>query len=478
MEEKIRILLIDDEQVVCDSCERFLGEEGYIVRTSLKGEEGIILLGKEKFDIVITDLKMPGLSGIEILEYVKENYPDIQVILITGYSTIANAVESIKKGAFDYIPKPFTPEELLSVVREASIKRMQTLEKIYRCETSSHKYGFDNIIGNSEKMQKVYDLIEKVAQTDSTVLVTGESGTGKELVARALYNHSLRKDKQFIAIDCSTFAQSLLESELFGHVKGSFTGAVSGKRGIFEIADGGTLFLDEVSNISMDTQGKLLRVLEEHEIRPLGAEKVKKIDIRLITATNRDLRLIIEKDKFREDLFYRLNVFSIKIPSLREHPEDIPLLSYHFLRQVCQSLDRRVKGFSKEAMEILINYKWPGNIRELKNTIERLVLMTDEDLLSSEKLTDIIDEDRNGRGITVPLTNEELKRAKSKAREKATKDIEKIFIIEALARNDWNITKAAEDTGMQRTNFQALIKKFNIKLEEYTKKLNENSEDV
>ncbi|MDY6934812.1 MAG: sigma-54 dependent transcriptional regulator [Spirochaetota bacterium] len=468
MHEKMRILLIDDEPVVCGSCERFLGEEGYEIKTTLKGKEGIELIKNNEFDIVITDLKMPEISGMDILEFTKKNYPEIQVIIITGYSTISNAVESIKKGAFDYLPKPFTPDELLSVVRDASIKRMQSLKHIYRCKVTPHKYGLDNIIGISDEMIRIFELIEKIAPTDSTVLITGESGTGKELIARAIYNHSSRKDMHFIPVDCSTLAESLLESELFGHTKGSFTGASTGKRGLFEIADNGTLFLDEVSNIPMDTQKKLLRVLESREFRPVGSEKVKRVDIRLIAATNRNLKMMIEKEKFREDLYYRLNVFSIDVPPLRKRPEDIPILAYNFLRQICQTLDKRPKEFSKEAMDIMMKYNWPGNVRELRNAIERLVIISDDDLLSSENINNIIDIDENSisnntNKYSAPMTNIELKENKKKARENAVIEVEKTFVIEALTRNKWNVTKAAEDTGMQRTNFQALMKKYNIK---------------
>jgi len=473
MFEKMKILVIDDEPVVCSSCKRALGEEGYEVETVLGGRDAIEILESREFDLVITDLKMPSISGMDILEHVKKKRPDVQVVMITGYSTIDTAVESIKKGAFDYISKPFTPEELLSVVRDASIKRMQTLEKIYRCETTPHKDGLDNIIGTSEKMLRIYDLIEKVAQTDTTVLITGESGTGKELIARAIYNHSLRKDKQFIAVDCSTLAESLLESELFGHTKGSFTGASSCKLGIFKVADEGTLFLDEVSNLPMGTQKKLLRVLEEHKFRPVGDEKLTDVNIRLIAATNRDLKKMIGKSKFREDFYYRLNVFSIEVPPLRDRREDIPLLAYHFLRQVSQTLDKRIKGFSAEAMELLLEYKWPGNVRELKNMVERLVVMADDEMLSSDILVGIIDNERVDRDSFVPKTNDELKQAKKDVREKAVTEIEKIFILEALHRNDWNVTRAAEATGMQRTNLQALIKKYNIKLKEYSKELKE-----
>ena len=466
----MKILIIDDEPAIAKSCERTLSEDGYEVKSVLNGNDGIKLLESENFDMVITDMKLPGISGIEILEYVKEHYPSIQVIFVTGYSTVENAVMSIKKGAIDYIPKPFTPEELLSVVREASIKKMQTLEKIYREDNTPHKFGFDNIIGSSEPMQRLYTMIQKVAKTDSTVLITGESGTGKELIARAIYNNSLRNDKQFITVDCNTLSSSILESELFGHKKGAFTGAVSDKRGIFEIADKGTLFLDEVSNLPQETQGKLLRILEQHEFRQVGSEKVKKADIRLIAATNRNLKVMVENDNFREDLYFRLNVFTITVPPLRERPEDIPILAYHFLSRICKSLNKKIKGFSDEAIELFLEYDWPGNVRELKNTVERIVLMYDNEKLSSQVLSEIIENDTIRRKINVPNTNEELKEAKREARETAVKDLEKMFILEALARNGWNVTRAADQTGIQRPNFQAMMKKYNITARDYNSK--------
>lgn len=467
MSGHMRILVIDDEPIVCSSCERVLRDEGHEVETVSSGADGLNLLRQAEYDLVITDIKMPLISGMEILEYCRENLPGVPIIMITGFFTINSAVESIKRGAFDYLPKPFTPAELLSVVQGASIKRMQSLEKIYHCKTTPHRYGLDNMVGNSERMRRIYNLIERVAQTDTTVLIAGESGTGKELIARAIHNHSLRNARQFIAVDCSSLAETLLESELFGHVRGAFTGASSGKRGIFEIADSGTLFLDEVSNISTDTQSKLLRVLEEHRFKPVGAEEVKEVNIRLIAATNRDLKAMIEKGTFREDLYYRLNVFSIVVTPLRERPDDIPLLAYHFLRQMNQSLDKRIRGFSTEAMQALIAYQWPGNIRELKNTVERLVIMEDKELLGTETLSEIIDREKGGPQHSVPVTNEELKQARRDAREQAVEEIERIFIIEALSRNDWNVTRAAESAGMQRTNFQALLKKYNITPKEY-----------
>ncbi len=466
----MKILVIDDEQVIAKSCERSLTEEGYDVRIALNGNDAMKMIDSEPFDLIITDMKMPGINGMDILEYTKENYPETLVILITGYSTVEDAVRSIKKGAFDYIPKPFNPDELVSVVREASIKKMQSLEKIYRLDNEPHKFGFDNIIGSSEPMLNLYSMIQKVADTDSTVLITGESGTGKELIARAIYNHSLRKDNQFITVDCNTLSSSILESELFGHKKGSFTGAASDKRGLFEIADKGTLFLDEVSNIPSETQSKLLRILEQHEFRQVGSERLKKVDIRLIAATNRNLKLMFENGSFREDLYFRLNVFSITVPSLRERPEDIPILAYHFLSRVCQSLNKRIKGFSKEAMAIFLEYDWPGNVRELKNTVERIVLMHDNEKLSSRIVSQLIENDSAKNQINIPRTNEELKEAKKEARENAVIELEKKFILEALARNEWNVTKAAEQTGIQRPNFQGMMKKYNITARDFSLK--------
>ena len=457
----LSVLVVDDEPVVCNSCERLLCEEGFSVETTLKAAEAQKLLAVREFDIVITDLRMPEISGMDMLEFVKDHYPDTQVIMITGHSTISNAVESIKQGAFDYVPKPFTPDELLTVVCGAADRRREALEKIHRVEASHHRRAYDNILGAAPAMRRMYDLIDRVAPTEATVLITGESGSGKELIARAIHNHSLRREQQYIALDCSTLAESLLESELFGHARGAFTGALADKRGIFEIAQQGTLFLDEVSNIPMEIQKKLLRVLEQREYRPVGAEHTRSVDIRLIAATNRDLQGMIAGDKFREDLFYRLNVFGIHVPPLRERVEDIPILANHFLDCACGSGEKKIKGFSKDAMGLLMRYPWPGNVRELKNTVERLVLLAEEDTLKSGRLMEVFGS--AAPDAPPPRTNEELKQARKQAREDAVRDVEKAFVLDVLSRNDWNITRAAEETGMQRSNFQAMVTRLGIK---------------
>ena len=382
----VRILVVDDEMIVCESCKRILEEEGYEVETALSGKEAFEKMKANPFDIVITDLKMPGIDGMEVLRTFRKEYPDSIIIMITGFSTVETAVEAMKLGAFDYIPKPFTPDEVTIVVKKAIEKKSLMLENIYLRQELQEKYGFHNIVGKSKKMQEIYRVIAKVATTDSTVLIYGQSGTGKELIARAIHFNSPRREKQFVPVDCAVLSENLLESELFGHVRGSFTGAVTTKPGLFEVADGGTVFLDEVGNISLSIQAKLLRVLQEREFTPVGGTKAKKVDIRLIAATNKDLEKMIKEETFREDLYYRLNIVPIYLPGLRERPEDIPLLAVHFLKKYAEEMGKAIKGFTPEAMEKLMRYPWPGNVRELENVIERTVVMIDDEMVRMEHL--------------------------------------------------------------------------------------------
>jgi DNA-binding NtrC family response regulator len=458
-----RILVIDDEEIVCLSCQRILTEEGYEVQTRLNGPEGVRLLAEEPFDAVIVDLKMPGMSGIEVLQAIKLDHPHIPVIMITGYATVESAVEAMKSGAFDYLPKPFTPDEVAVVVKKALEARSMMLENLYLRGEIQAKYGFENIIGTSKKMQEIYRLIAKVAPTNSTVLITGESGTGKELIARAIHYDSQRKDRQFVPVDCAVLSETLLESELFGHVKGSFTGAIVTKPGLFEVADGGSLFLDEIGNISLAMQSKLLRFIQEREFTPVGGTKLKKVDVRVIAATNSDLQEKIKEGSFREDLFYRLNIVPISLPPLRERKEDIPLLAMHFLKKYCQEMGKNPKAFSQMAMEILIRYPWPGNVRELENFVERAVVMTEEDTILPQHLPHSMGERSEGISFAVPKTNEELRELKRHLRDKAVEETERLFVLNALNRNDWNITRSAKDVGMLRPNFQALMRKHNIR---------------
>ena len=462
---KARILVVDDEEIVLRSCRKILEGGGHDVLTVLSGQGAFDILEKEPIDIVITDMKMPGIGGIQVLEKVKEKYPDIAVIMITGYSTVQSAVQAMKLGAFDYIPKPFTPDEVLIVVEKALEKKSLIIENIYLRKELEAKYGFDNIIGSSPKMQEVYKLIRKVAPTDSTVLIRGESGTGKELIARALHFNSPRKQKPFVTVDCGVLAQELLESELFGHVKGSFTGAIVTKPGLFEVANGGSIFLDEIGDTSSNFQSKLLRVIQEREFTRVGDVKSKKVDLRFIVATNKDLEKLVEDEKFREDLFYRLNVVSIRVPLLKERKDDIPLLAYHFLKKYGQEMKKKIKSISVEAMNMLIDHTWPGNVRQLENVIERAIVMAEGDTITTEHLPFVVRSEVAHPDTFIPKTSEELKEAKRRLRESAVGNVEKSFILDALTRNDWNITRSAKDVGMLRPNFQALMRKYNIRIE-------------
>lgn len=459
-----KILVVDDEEIVCLSCQRVLTEEGYEVLTTLSSQEALQLMADEHFDLAIVDLKMPGLDGMELLRAIKREHPQAQVIMITGFSTVESAVEAMKAGAFDYLPKPFTPDQVTLVVKKALDSRSMMLENVYLREQLQGRYRFENIVGLSEKMQEVYRLILRVAPTNSTVLISGASGTGKELIARAIHFHSLRKDCQFIPVDCGVLSENLLESELFGHVKGSFTGAIVTKPGLFEVADGGTLFLDEIGNISLAMQSKLLRFIQEREFTPVGGTKIKKVDVRLIAATNQDLQEKIKEGNFREDLFYRLNIVPIHLPPLRERPEDIPLLAEHFLSKYCQEMRKNLKKMSPAFLDLLKSYSWPGNVRELENIMERIVIMTDEEEIQPRHFPISLQPKEERMTFQVPRTSEELKEFKKLLRDKAIEEIERLFVLQALSRNDWNVTKSAREVGMLRQNFQALMRKYNIRL--------------
>jgi DNA-binding NtrC family response regulator len=458
-----RILVVDDEEIVIRSCLRILGNGDYEVDAVQDGWEALKKIDENDYDVLILDIMMPKIDGLEVLQRVKETHPDVDVIMVTGHSQIETAVRSMKLGAFDYLPKPFDPDELERVVERALERRRLLQENLDLKTEVSSKYRFENIIGSSPQMQSVFRLIAKCAPTSSTILLQGESGTGKELIARAIHYNSLRKDKPFIPVDCNSLNESLLESELFGHVKGAFTGAMANKKGLFEAADNGTLFLDEIGNISLSTQAKLLRVIQEREFKAVGDTRTQTANFRLITATNKDLKAMVADGTFREDLFYRINIFPIQIPPLRERRDDIPSLAFHFLNVFAADLDRIMTDISAGAMNLLANYDWPGNVRELENTIQRAVILATDKTIRQAHLVSIIDM-MPRLDIEVPRTGDDLKRIKKVAREKSVENIEKLFVIEALKRNAWNVTRSAEETGMQRANFQALMKKYNIRI--------------
>lgn len=464
MKDKPTVLVIDDELNICASCEKILLRQGCKVFTSLTGKEAIRILETEDVDIVVTDLKMAEMAGMDVLDYVRKHFPDIVSVVITGYASIASVVETMKLGAFDYLPKPFTPQEFNNLIEKAWVKRQEFIERkeVFEGGTS---FEYEGIIGKSEKMREVFKLIEKVAKTSSTVLIIGESGTGKELVARAVHNRSERKEKPFFALDCGTLSPELLKSELFGHIKGSFTGAVSNKKGIFEVSDGGTVFLDEICNVDFEVQGMLLRFIQEREFIPVGSTEVKKVDVRLVFATNRDLYQMTKEGKFREDLYYRLLVYPIMIPTLRERVEDIPLIAGHIIKKLCNKSGRDLCVITEPALEILKTYEWRGNVRELENILEWALINCEGNTIDVKDLPPRIFGSSDTKAKPVPRTNEEFLIMKRKLKEEVVADLEKLFVKSALERNNFNITKAAKEVGMQRQNFSAIVRKYNLKKE-------------
>jgi DNA-binding NtrC family response regulator len=473
---KARILVVDDEEIVVRSCLRILGEGDYEAEGVQSGEEALRRIEAHPYDVVILDIMMPKVDGLEVLRRVKESHPDIDVIMVTGLSQIDTAVRSMKLGAFDYLPKPFDPDELKVVVGRALERRRLLQENLSLKSEVSSRYRMENIIGPSPAMQAVYRLIAKCAPTNSTILLTGESGTGKELIARAVHYNSLRKDQSFVPVDCNSLSENLLESELFGHVRGSFTGAVANKRGMFEVAHGGTLFLDEIGNLSLSTQAKLLRVIQEREFRAVGDTRTQTTDVRLIAATNKDLKAMVGDGTFREDLYYRINIFPIQVPPLRERREDIPPLAHHFLNVLSKEVGKKFSGFSEGAMSLLMQYDWRGNVRELENAVHRAVILATGDVIRRAHLAGILEAGPR-MDLDVPKTGEELKRLKKAARERSVEEIEKLFVLEALKRNAWNVTRSAEETGMQRANFQALMKKYRIRIRDAEKEAGEPDSD-
>lgn len=457
-----RILVIDDEWNICQSCMKILTKMGLDARCTQSGYDALKLMEEGVFDVVLTDLKMSSMGGMEVLRRVKELYPDTMVIVITGYATVSSAVEVMKMGAVDYLPKPFTPDELRAVVRHAlqegalRIQNRQLQDVERRPETLSHQ-----LIGESAQIRTVISMVRKVAPTDSTVLIYGESGTGKELISRAIHANSRRRDAVFFAVDCGTLTGNLLESELFGYRKGAFTGARDHKKGILESADGGTVFLDEISNMSPEVQGKLLRFLETKEFLPLGATSSVNVDIRLILATNRNLEEMVHEGSFREDFYYRIWVYPIVIPPLRERKRDILPIAYHFLEHFRKKMGKNIKGFDENAVRSLMNYEWPGNARQLRNVVERAVILCEQDHITARDLS--LTGGRETLHEDIPATNEELKELKKKIRQKAVNEVERDFVLMALIQNDWNVTRAAARVGLQRTNFQNLMKKHGIR---------------
>ena len=381
--EKYSILVVDDEESMREFLSIMLHREGYAVDAAFDGSQAVSCLKDRHYDLVISDIKMPRLDGFGVLDYIVESCPETAIIMITAFSTAQQAVDAMKKGAYDYITKPFNNEEIRLVVKNALERKELRRENLELKKELGQRYSFANLVGKGKAMQKVYHFIEKVADSKANVLVTGESGTGKELVAKAIHYNSQRKDQPFVPINCGAIPENLLESELFGHEKGSFTGATQQKAGLFEVADGGTVFLDEIAELPSMMQVKLLRVLQEQEFRRVGGTRDIKVDVRLVAATNKDLESMVAEETFREDLFYRLNVINVALPPLRDRREDIPLLVEHFLQKLTG--DDQLKA-SESVMRRLLDYHWPGNIRELENTIERCVVLGNDGELAEDSL--------------------------------------------------------------------------------------------
>lgn len=437
---KGKILVVDDEERICAAVEKALERIGYSVETSLNPINALEKIHQDFFDMVICDIKMPGMDGITLLDRIKEYDPTILVLMITGYASIESAVESMKKGAQEYIPKPFSPSHIRFVVERAFERRRLVDENLYLKGEMKQLNGRQVVIGKSQAMQQVFELAGKLAETDSSVLITGESGTGKEVVARMMHFHSLRANAPFVTVNCSAIPENLLESELFGHKKGAFTGALYAKRGSFELANGGTFFLDEIGDMKVEMQAKILRVLEEKMVKKLGSEEEILVDVRVVAATNKDLSAEIREGRFREDLFYRLNIVQIAIPPLRDHKVDIPILARHFLKVFSSEMKKAVADFSEEALNLLMGYDWPGNVRELKNTVERAVIFANPgDVIRTSHFPPQF------RAGTVP-------RPASTARDfKTLEQLESDYIKEVLLACAGNRIKAAEILGISPT---------------------------
>lgn len=453
-----KILIVDDERSMRELLERVFLRQGYTVRVADNGALALQMLKSSFFDLVISDVKMPGLSGMELLQTCREVSPDTMCVLMTAFATIENAREAFKLGADDFIQKPFDIDELKLIVSNALEKSRLKQENALLKRELKERGKLENIIGNSRAMQEVFKMLRDVAATASTVLIYGESGTGKELIARAIHSQSPRANAPFVSINCGAFTETLLESELFGYVKGAFTGAQSNRKGLFEAANTGTIFLDEISEMTQAMQVKLLRVLQEKKVRPVGSVEEIQIDTRVVAATNRDLAQMVEEKLFRNDLYYRVNIIQIKLPPLRERKEDIPLLAEHFLKKFASSAGRQIDSISEEAMRYLENYDWPGNVRELENAIERAVAFEQTNQIQPERWPETI-----LRYSPAKLRSQFSLPEQGMDLEKYMAELEKVFILDALRRTVGNQTKAADLLGLSVRSLRHLLDKHKIR---------------
>src|SRR6058998_348911 len=450
------VLIIDDEEEIRESLQTLLELEGYEVETAANGEQGLSKLGERPFDLVLLDLALPDRNGIELLPEIRALDPQISVIMITAYGTVEDAVRAMQSGATNFLQKPWDNEKLLADIRAAVARRRAEEENIQLKRALKQRYNFENIVGKSEVMLKIFDLVAQVAPSRSTVLLQGESGTGKELIAKALHLNSPRRDRPFVPVNTGSMPADLLESTLFGHVKGAFTSAIASKKGLFEIADRGTLFLDEIGTMSLDTQSKILRVLQDRKFMHLGGVHEIQVDVRIIAATNADLKQHVREGKFREDLFYRLNVITIDPPPLRQRKEDIPLLVEFFLRKYSDENQRQLRRITPEGLRPLLNYSWPGNVRELENVMERGVVLSSGPEIGPELLPDHI----VGRGTTFPL----LEHRGDASLFDIMEDCERHIIVDMLEKCNWNQTEASERFHVPLSTLNQKIKRLSIEI--------------
>jgi DNA-binding NtrC family response regulator len=450
------VLIIDDEAGIRESLQTLLELDGYEVESAAAGDEGLARIGERSFDLVLLDLALPDRNGIELLAEMRSHDSSTPVIIITAYGTVENAVSAMQAGAVNFIQKPWDNEKLLADVRAAVARRRAEEENIQLKRALKQRYSFQNIVGKSEPMLRIFDLVAQVAPSRSTVLLQGESGTGKELIAKAIHLNSPRRDRPFVPVNTGSMPPDLLESTLFGHVKGAFTSAIASKKGLFEIADRGTLFLDEIGTMSMDTQSKILRVLQDRKFMHLGGVHEVQVDVRIIAATNVDLKQHVQEGKFREDLFYRLNVITIDLPPLRQRKEDIPLLVDFFLAKYSEENERPLRRMTPEALRPLLAYPWPGNVRELENVIERAVVLSSNPQIGPELLPDQM----TGRCTAIPL----LEHRADASLFDIMEDCERHIIVDMLEKCNWNQTEAAERFRIPLSTLNQKIKRLNIEI--------------
>jgi DNA-binding NtrC family response regulator len=451
MRADISILAVDDDVNMLAMLEKFLKRAGYTLETTSDSVRAMSMVDDKNYDIVITDIQMPRATGMDLLRRVKELQKDTMVIMITAFGSVDSAVNAMKAGAYDYVSKPFNIDEILALLERATQQRRLQREVEFLRQEVERKYSFSNIIGKSKAMQDIFRLIQRLSHARSNVLITGRSGTGKELIAKALHYNSDRRAMPLVTVNCSAIPESLLESELFGHEKGAFTGAITSRRGLFETANGGTLFLDEIGDMPLGSQSKLLRVVETGEVRPVGSDEMKKVDVRVIAATHRDLKELIKHDQFREDLFYRLNVISIQVPDLKDRTEDISILVEHFMKKYGEQFGKPNIRITHEASACLIKYSWPGNVRELENIIERSIALSNGETVDVKDLPEHLFQMKSSDLIddlavdNMPLT-----------------EVEKRYIVKILQRTNWHQSKAAQILGIDRKTLYRKIKEYNL----------------